>query len=566
MKKLKVLKLGWEFPPLISGGLAIACFGIAKALAKQTDLTIILPKASQDSILDNANIIGLNNIDVEISNTINHSQEETYKKYHAFARTFFAPGMENVSPYPSLEKTKTEGKTSETTHFKTSTYANQFSETSSNSTFFSRFHLDEMYGDDVQKKVVEYAEYVAALAANLEFDVIHAHDWMTMLAGIKVKHQSGKPLVIHAHALSYDRAGPDARGWNYDLEKYGMEMADAVIPVSRYTGTIVEKHYGINPQKIFPVHNGVEPVKTFREKATFPEKLVLFLGRITGQKGPEFFLEVASKVIAENDNVRFVMAGSGDQLKRTIETGAYRKVGNKFHFTGFLSREKVNKLLAMADVYCMPSVSEPFGLSAAEAAQFGIPCVISKQSGAAEVMQHALTADFWDIDLMAKHITDLLEDEALRKKVVAETFEDIKTCTWDHAVDGIMKAYSYALGYDVKGDPPAEMKMQQPVILPAAEKKNTPTPIAPENIQKDDLKKIEGIGPKIASLLNDGGIFSYSDLAHAKFSKLKSILAEAGSRFKSHDPTTWAEQAELAAEGKWKELKKLQDELNGGKR
>ncbi|MFK7770920.1 MAG: glycosyltransferase [Saprospiraceae bacterium] len=564
MKKLKVLKLGWEFPPLISGGLAIACFGIAKALAKQTDLTIILPKASQDSILNNANIIGLNNIDVEISNSITHSQEEIYKKYTAFARTLFAPGMENVSPYPSLEETKTEGTSSTSTHFQTSTYSNQFSETTTHSTFLSRFQLDEMYGDDVQQKVVEYAEYVAALATNLEFDVIHVHDWMTMLAGIKVKHQSGKPLVIHAHALSYDRAGPDARGWNYDLEKYGMEIADAVIPVSYYTGTIVEKHYGINPKKIFPVHNGVEPVETFTEKATFPEKLVLFLGRITGQKGPEFFLEVASKVIAENDNVRFVMAGSGDQLKRIIETGAYRKVGNKFHFTGFLNREKVNKLLAMADVYCMPSVSEPFGLSAAEAAQFGIPCVISKQSGAAEVMKHALTADFWDVDLMAKHITDLLEDEELRKKVVAETFEDIKTCTWEHAVDGIMKAYSHVLGYDVKGDPPAEIEIQPPTNVVTTEIKTAP--ISTEDIQKDDLKKIEGIGPKIESLLNEGGIFSYSDLAHAKFSKLKSILAEAGNQFNSHDPSTWAEQADLATEGKWKTLEQLQDKLNGGNR
>ncbi len=563
MKKVKVLKLGWEFPPLISGGLAIACFGIAKALAKQTDLTVILPKASQVSILDNANVIGLNNIDVKITKTTNQVQEEISKKYSAFARTLFAEGMENVSPYPSLEKTKTDGTSSTSIHVETSTHTNQVSESTTDTTFFSRFELDEMYGDDVEQKVVEYADYVAALAVDLDFDVIHVHDWMTMLAGIKVKLQSGKPLVIHAHALSYDRAGPEARGWNYDLEKYGMEVADAVIPVSRYTGTIVEKHYGINPQKIFPVHNGVEPVETFRAKKTFPEKLVLFLGRITGQKGPEFFLEVASKVIAKNDNVRFVMAGSGDRLKRTIESGAYRKVGNKFHFTGFLNRDKVNKLLAMADVYCMPSVSEPFGLSAAEAAQFGIPCVISKQSGAAEVMQHALTADFWDIDLMAKHIIDLIEDDELRNDVVTKTFEDIKTVTWEHAVDGILEAYSYVLGYDVKSDEPAkEMKINQPIII--TRKKQIPA--TPVDIQKDDLKKIEGIGPKIESLLNEGGIYSYADLSHTKYSKLKSILAEAGSQYSSHDPSTWAEQAELAAEGKWKTLEKLQDELNGGKK
>ena len=562
MKKLKVLKLGWEFPPLISGGLAIACYGIAKALAKKTDLTVILPKASQKSILDNANIIGLNNIDVEISNSQQHAQSEVYKKYNAFARTLFAPGMEDVSPYPSTETIKTEGSSSTSTHFQTSTYANNFSHTETKNSFYGRFHLDEMYGDDVQQKVVEYAEYVAALAANLEFDVIHVHDWMTMLAGIKLKHQSGKPLVIHAHALCYDRAGPDARGWNYDLEKYGLENADAIIPVSKYTGSVVEKHYGINPQKIFPVHNGVEPVETFREKTSFPENLVLFLGRITGQKGPEFFLEVASKVIAENDNVRFVMAGSGDQLKRVIETGAYRKVGNKFHFTGFLNREKVNKLLAMADVYCMPSVSEPFGLSAAEAAQFGIPCVISKQSGAAEVLNHALTADFWDVNLMAKHITDLLEDEDLRKRVIDGTFEDIKTVTWENAVNGIMEAYSYVLGYDVTGGIKKEVaEVPKPQnISYKAKKKVIPT----DKIQKDDLKIIEGIGPKIESLLNESGITSYADLSNSKLSKLKSVLENAGSRFKMHNPKTWAAQAEMAANGEWDALKKWQDELDGG--
>ena len=562
MKKLKVLKLGWEFPPLISGGLAIACYGIAKALAKKTDLTIILPKASQNSILDNANVIGLNNIDVEVSASQQHAESEIFKKYNAFARTLFAPGMEEVSPYPSTGEIKTGGSTSTTTHIQTSTHTNNFSNTETKSSFYGRFHLDEMYGDDVQQKVVEYAEYVAALASNLEFDVIHVHDWMTMLAGIKLKHQSGKPLVIHAHALCYDRAGPDARGWNYDLEKYGLENADAIIPVSKYTGTIVEKHYGINPQKIFPVHNGVEPVKTFREKTSFPENLVLFLGRITGQKGPEFFLEVASKVIAENDNVRFVMAGSGDKLKRVIESGAYRKVGNKFHFTGFLNREKVNKLLAMADVYCMPSVSEPFGLSAAEAAQFGIPCVISKQSGAAEVLNHALTADFWDVNLMAKHITDLLEDEALRKRVIDGTFEDIKTVTWENAVNGIMEAYSYVLGYDVTGGNKKEVaEIPKPQNISYKTKIKT---IPTDKLQKDDLKIVEGIGPKIESILNENGIITFADLSNAKLSKLKAILESAGSRFKIHNPKTWPAQAEMAAKGEWAALKKWQDELDGG--
>ncbi len=546
--------LGWEFPPLISGGLAIACYGIAKALAKQTDLTVILPKASQNSILDNANIIGLNNVDVKISKSQQYSHDEVYRKYSEFARTLFAPGMEGVSAYPTFSKVMSDGSSSTSYNSASTLQLDNNTFTKTESSFYGRFHLDEMYGEDVKRKVVEYAEYVAALASTLEFDVIHAHDWMTMLAGIKVKHESGKPLVIHAHALSYDRAGPDARGWNYDLEKYGMENADAIIPVSRYTGGIVERHYGINPAKIFPVHNGVEPVETFKENSTFPEKLVLFLGRITGQKGPEFFLEVASKVIAENNNVRFVMAGSGDQLKRIIETGAYQKVGNKFHFTGFLNREKVNKLLAMADVYCMPSVSEPFGLSAAEAAQFGIPCVISKQSGAAEVLKHALTADFWDINLMAKHITDLLEDEDLRERVIKGTFDDIRTVTWENTVDEIMKAYSHVLGYNVSGHQPLpETNFEKSEISTVSTKQKFTSSV---QIEEDDLTKIEGIGPKIKSLLNESGIYTFADLSNAKISKLKKVLADAGNRFKMHDPTTWTQQAEIAANGDWEKLKK----------
>ncbi|MEM6967609.1 MAG: glycosyltransferase, partial [Bacteroidota bacterium] len=502
--------------------------------------------------------------DVAIHNTQVSEENEVQEKYNEFARTLFAPGMEGVSPYPDVEKITSEGTSTTSISSESSTSTINKTDTKTTSTFYSRFRLDEMYGDDVQQKVVEYAEYVAALAKDIDFDVVHVHDWMTMLAGIKVKNESGKPLVIHAHALSYDRAGPEARGWYYDLEKYGMEQADAVIPVSKYTGSVVERHYGINPQKIFPVHNGVEPVQPFREKAKFPESLVLFLGRITGQKGPEYFLEVASKVIAENENVRFVMAGSGDRMKRIIETGAYRKVGNKFHFTGFLNREKVNRLLAMADVYCMPSVSEPFGLSAAEAAQFGIPCVISKQSGAAEVLQHALTADFWDVNLMAKHITTLLEDEALRKKVVEGSFEDLKKVTWDNTVNGIMEAYSYVLGYNVReGQPTEDIQIEKPANLTFETKQK----IVPQaaNFQKDDLKKIEGIGPKIEGLLNEAGIFTYADLSNSKKSKIKTILSEAGSRYKMHDPTTWPKQAEMAAKGDWEALKKWQDELDGGK-
>ena len=510
MKKLKVLMLGWEFPPLINGGLGIACYGIAKALSKVTDLTLILPKSSSDTILEDVTILGLNNIDVSGKISYQKEYEEAIKKYEAFAKVYTVriEGETGVFPYETIEGESTflqgahiSEKSFESTNVETSEHVENV--------HLGRFTLNETYGDDVQEKVLEYADYVAALASNLEFDVIHVHDWMTMPAGLKLKYQSGKPLVIHAHALSYDRAGPEARGWNFDLEKYGMENCDAVIPVSYYTGDVVENHYSIPRKKIFPVHNGIEPVESFRGKKHFPEKLVLFLGRITGQKGPEFFLEVASKVIAENDNVRFVMAGSGDQLKRIIETGAYRKVGNKFHFTGFLSRDKVNRLLAIADVYCMPSVSEPFGLSAVEAAQFGIPAVISKQSGAAEVLHHALTADFWDIDLMAKHIVDLVTNEELNAKVVEGTFQDIESVTWDMSAQGILNAYNYVLGNEY-----SRPKLNpQNITVSREEPKDSNKVFTNTDGPKDDLKKIEGIGPKIEELLNQAGIFTWEDLA-----------------------------------------------------
>ena len=570
MKKPKVLMLGWEFPPLINGGLGIACYGIAKALSKVSDLTVILPKSSEDTFLENVKILGLNNIDVEGTISYQNHYEDEVKKYEAFSKVYTVKMREGMglTPYKDAKARKSGVGFGHDAWSSEHSSIDTWSDENSIHVKLGKFSMDSMYGDDVQSKVMEFADYVAALASNLEFDVIHAHDWMTMLAGVKLKYQSGKPLVLHAHALSYDRAGPESRGWNYDIEKYGLENADAIIPVSFYTGRIVESHYGINPAKIHPVHNGIEPVETFKQEKTFPEKLVLFLGRVTGQKGPEFFLDIASKVIAEDDNVRFVMAGSGDQLKRTIETGAYRKVGNKFHFTGFLNRDKVNQLLAMADVYCMPSVSEPFGLSAVEAAQFGIPAVISKQSGAGECMTHALKADFWDINLMAKHISNLLANDKLRNYVIEKTFEDIKSVTWDNTAIGILNAYQKVMSEPIS-IPEKQYIPESNVEQNELSKSSVKTSINPDEmveVYKDNLKKIEGIGPKIEQLLYKAGIFTFQDLSNSKKSTLSNILLNAGNRYKMHDPSTWAEQADLAANGDWEKLKILQDELDGGKK
>ncbi len=430
MNRIKVLELGWEFPPLINGGLGVACMGLSKALAKKVDLHVIVPKADPSARYDGFDLLGLNNLQFEEV----ESCEDGYR-YESFALVERAPV--SLDPYVSEEGG-----------------ADVVKFTHEGKLIFSRIHREDLslftskedlYAGDLARKVIEFSKIAAKLALKQDFDIIHAHDWMTYLAGVEVKKATGKPLVVHLHASQFDRAGADARGWIYDIEKYGMEQADAVIPVSKYTGTVVSGHYAIDPEKIFPVHNGADPVDVFRGKKKFPEKLVLFLGRLTAQKGPEFFLQIAAKVLEKTDNVRFVMAGTGEKLRQLIETGAFHGVGDKFHFTGFLNKQKVNELLSITDVYCMPSVSEPFGLSALEAAQFHIPAVISKQSGVAEVMKGALKADFWDVNKMAEHIVNLITDDELYKQVVEQSTEDIKASTWDTAADKVIRVYNHVL-------------------------------------------------------------------------------------------------------------------------
>ncbi len=429
MNRLRVLKLGWEFPPLINGGLGVACLGLSQALAKSVDLTVLVPMSSPEADFEKFTLRGLNQVrmeEIEIA-------EDRYR-YQSFAQVRQIPVFLNPYEDGQLAPASTPIPESSVTF-----QERLFSKTSREQ--LEVFKIGELYGPNLGRKVVEFSKIAAKLALLEEFDIIHAHDWMTFLAGVEVKKATGKPLVLHIHALQYDRSGADDFGWIYEIEKYGMEQADCIIPVSRYTGEIIANHYGIPAAKIRPVHNGAEPVASFATKKKFPEKLVLFLGRLTSQKGPEFFLETAARVIARYPNVRFVVAGTGDKLRPLIETGAFRGLGSHFHFTGFLDKEKVHDLLSMTDVYCMPSVSEPFGLSALEAAQFGIPAVISKQSGVAEVLKGALLADYWDVELMAKHIYDLLTDSDLRANVVEQAKHDIAASTWDAAAAKVLKIY-----------------------------------------------------------------------------------------------------------------------------
>ncbi len=410
----KVLMLGWEFPPIINGGLGVACHDLSSAMSKFANITMVVPKSSLDFKVSKINLIGVNNIDPKAFGGFENNTKLPFQLH---------PVPSDLDPYYSSSTNKSQ--------------AGQPGESKSET-----FDIDNLYGGDVINKVHQFSDITTNLASTLDFDVIHAHDWMTMLAGIKIKQKTGKPLVMHIHSLEVDRSGPESKGWVYDLEKKGMEFADMLMPVSNFTAQNINQYYGINKNKMSVVHNGSNAVTSFKSKRMFKEKTVLFVGRLTRQKGPERFLEIAAKVLEKDPDVRFVMAGTGDYFRSMLEQSAYKHIGNRFHLTGFLNLEKLRYLFSVSDVYCMPSVSEPFGLSAIEAAQFGIPCVISKQSGVSEVLKGALTFDHWDVNKAAGHILNVLRDKAFKNKVVKDSNLNLDSISWDRSARKIMSAYS----------------------------------------------------------------------------------------------------------------------------
>ncbi|MFI5218840.1 MAG: glycosyltransferase [Bacteroidia bacterium] len=423
--KPKVLMLGWEFPPVINGGLGVACHDLCIAMSEHAKVTMIIPKSNPDFKVKNLELIGLNNIDARTLKNINH-----VKEYSKLESVHFIDS--NLNPYYNAEVKDNTGVEIKSKYIKDIELGGET---------FTVFNIDDLYGGDVIEKVKIFGKLAAKLASTLDFDIIHAHDWMTMIAGMEIKAQSGKPLVMHIHSLEVDRGGEHSKGWVYQMEKKGMETADVLMPVSNFTGDIIAKHYHINRNKIFPVHNGIRPVEPFKTEEPFNEKVVLFVGRLTRQKGPEFFLEIAARVLERVPDVRFIMAGQGDSFQNVIDKSALKNLGNRFHVTGFLDMDKVRYLLSIADVYCMPSVSEPFGLSAVEAAQFGVPVVISKQSGVAEVLKGAMKFDYWDINRAAEYIIALINDEVLHEKVVSDAMIDLKSISWENSAQKVMEGY-----------------------------------------------------------------------------------------------------------------------------
>ena len=424
---MRVLMFGWEFPPHIDGGLGTACYGIVKGLAYNGVQTLfVMPSASGDEDQSAAKIINASDVPVE-------SFDSTVDEF--LDKVKFVRIGSNMIPYVDPEEF----------HEMVESERRLQSENLTKC-IGTKFRFSGRYGSNLMEEVAHYAMVGGTIAMEHkdEFDIIHAHDWLTYLAGIAAKELTGKPLVVHVHATSFDRGTEDQIDSRvYDIEKRGMMAADKVIAVSDLTRNIVINKYGIDPEKVVTVHNAVdfsgrENVKVERGVR---DKVVTFLGRITFQKGPEYFIEAAAKVLKRTKGVRFVMAGSGDMMNRCIRHVAKLGISDRFHFTGFLRGAEVQKMFAMSDVYIMPSVSEPFGISPLEAMRSNVPAIISNQSGAAEVLKYAFKVDFWDVDAMADDIYALLKYPALADFAAREGYEEVNRLKWNIATAKLKNIY-----------------------------------------------------------------------------------------------------------------------------
>ena len=428
---MRVLMFGWEFPPHISGGLGTASYGLTKGMATLDDLEVIfvVPKAWGDEDQKMVRLVGANTIPMSYRYVYYKGFRRALEKIEVSSKIvpytdpedFWKMTRSEVSGYKMFVQTDTRG----------------------------LVDFSGKYDGNLMDEINKYAIVASVIAEENEFDIIHAHDWLAYPAGIAAMEVSGKPLVIHVHATDFDRSGGSVNPDVYQIEKNGMEAASKIITVSNLTRDIVIHKYFINPDKVETVYNAVDPVK-FSErqmlKKGFDEKVVTFLGRITMQKGPEYFIEAAYKVLQVMDNVRFVMAGSGDMMERMMRRAAALKITDRFHFTGFLKGSDVFSLLDMSDVYIMPSVSEPFGISPLEAMQSNVPVIISKQSGVAEILTHAVKTDFWDIDAMADSIYGILNYPALANMFIKKGKEEVIRFKWDNSARHVRDIYTRVIG------------------------------------------------------------------------------------------------------------------------
>lgn len=424
---MKVLMLGWEFPPFFAGGVGMVCYELTKAFSKRNDVhvTYVMPYGPKDLHSGHVRLLAADNL-------IPNSRIQV-RKISSMLNAYMS-AEEYMQQLKQLELKQLGMKEGDSTVSKDNTF--------------------KLYGANLLQEVYRFAEKVKLLAMEEDFDIIHAHDWTTFPAAIALKGLTGKPMVVHIHITEFNKSG--GAGVNqqvYEIERAGMQKADGVIAISNLIKDICIDKYGINPKKISVIHNANiemdEGLEHISEMKKF-NKIVLFAGRITLQKGPDYFVEAAKKVCEYRDDVKFIMAGSGDMLNRMIDRAAKLGIADKFIFHGFYTREDAERFFSMADVFVMPSVSEPFGVVPLEAMMKRTPTIVSKQSGVSEVLNHTLKVDFWDTDEMANKILALLNYSPLHTELTNRGYQEVKSLTWDVPAQKCIELYHRLMPLAVK--------------------------------------------------------------------------------------------------------------------
>jgi glycogen(starch) synthase len=417
---MRILMFGWEFPPRMSGGLGTACFGITAALAGLGHRIIfVLPQPGVASAAPFLDLVSASDVPVS-----DRESEEP----QLLSGLAIRPVPSLLHPYLTEEGYQTLYLSEE-----------------------KRFpERTRIYGHDLIAEVIRYGQAGGAIARRNSFDIIHAHDWMTVSAAVNARRVSGKPLILHIHSLEYDRSGENVNPEIREIEREGLDQADRIIAVSHRTKRMIEERYGIPSGKIAVVYNAVTRAearsiyRTERRGTPRDQKIVLYLGRITFQKGPDYFIEAAARVLEVLPDVTFVMAGAGDMMGQMIERVGELGIGSRVHFTGFLQGEEIERIFSLSDLYVMPSVSEPFGISPLEAMLYDVPVVISRQSGVAEILKHALKVDFWDVRDIAGKIIAVLKYPVLAGEMAEKAREELRGIRWETAAERITDIYRKA--------------------------------------------------------------------------------------------------------------------------
>ena len=489
---MKVLMLGWEFPPHITGGLATACAGLCEGLYRHgVEVTFVIPRAHGDEDQRFARVIGCDEVEVDdewsdresiavrvrvrgtAREVVRGAAREVVRVQRRGSvaaeprerRSFVLPPAD--APHPSAYETpaaleawlasiapsalEQSGVRTRVDHEFTvvrlpgeDSEVERLEERELRRRARRTLEFTGRYGSDLFGEVERFARCAAEIARREHFDLVHAHDWMTFPAGILAARESGRPLACHVHACEYDRSGDHPNTRIRDLEQLGLDHADRVVCVSHYTARQLARRYRVDESKLRVVHNAVnkgDQARTTGSQKHIPEPVVLFLGRVTYQKGPDYFLEAAARVVAVEPHVKFVMVGSGDMLPKMVERAARMGLARNVHFTGFLKGADVERVYSLADIYVMPSVSEPFGISPLEALALDVPVIVSRQSGVSEVLRNALKVDFWDVQEIANKILALLRYPALREHLLEAGGDEVRAMSWEERAGDLERVY-----------------------------------------------------------------------------------------------------------------------------